>query len=889
MSSRDDFLPESLRAYVQQVEQALERAGVEASVRLGIIRDLEGQIGEMRAEEGMADAEVLASLDAPEVFVETYAGKHPVHDSAAIGQPGQPDTATPAPDKRGRIVYILVALLAGVAIATEAVTHMCALQFLDPMPTYLHLALLIPVPFALVTTSWFLARGTAARHAGWLYCINGFLVAVSLAYALLFLPLMPMAAFAVMYLGLGLLPLSPAAVLIASVCQAMQLLGQPDASRPGRLRRRWLAGFGLTVLLLGGWHGYTVLLDHAMEKAASSRAEEREAGLDTLRSLWGESYVLQHCFASRPRLWGERGDASASRITYYRLTGQEYHEAEKPFGYFSPDGNGDAPVPNAGWEKHRLSLRSAVYDISIASADDGGNAGPGVAYAELTLEFVNSGADQAEARCQIAMPPGGVASRLTLWIDGEEREAAFGKQSTVREAYTRVVYRQLDPALLTTAGPDRVELRCFPVMPSSVMRVKVGFSLPLSPRDGSACLQLPYIAERNFAFVPGQNVSLWAECDAPMMTNSVLYEAADPSLFAKSGLSAQKAYVLRRRIAAEDLAKARISLPLPDAPATFAAALSGFAADSRLVREEPLPERLVAVVLESSRQYEALWKPGGAEAMPWQRILQAAPAGCRVALFAGDVSVPPLSAEEAARRWPEALAKAAYVTVDEQASNLEKAWDLCDGTPQAAVLWLHGPLPVDIADAVGLEQRLRHRPPSENGPVIYSLPIRPGENLLERKLASLAGFVRLPVWPDETVGEQLAFLFATMNYPDFARERYVYQLREGESGSEETRYGHVVRLAAADAVVRQLAKSGGKPGASGDAVANALRLRIVTPATGAVVLENAAQYAENDLDPAAAADAVPTIPEPEEWAMLALAAACVVVLHCRRKRKGAAA
>jgi hypothetical protein len=59
----------------------------------------------------------------------------------------------------------------------------------------------------------------------------------------------------------------------------------------------------------------------------------------------------------------------------------------------------------------------------------------------------------------------------------------------------------------------------------------------------------------------------------------------------------------------------------------------------------------------------------------------------------------------------------------------------------------------------------------------------------------------------------------------------------------------------------------------------------VTAGTGAVVLENAEQYARHGLDPDANAKSVPTIPEPEEYALMALACALLAVTYMKRRRE----
>src|SRR6185369_7343626 len=104
-----------------------------------------------------------------------------------------------------------------------------------------------------------------------------------------------------------------------------------------------------------------------------------------------------------------------------------------------------------------LTLVSSRIDGSISGDDL-------VAYLEWTVEFKNSAVMDREARLQFALPPGGVVSRATLWVNGEEREAAYGGRAEVRAAYQRfAVQQRRDPLLVTTKGGDRVLAQAFPV------------------------------------------------------------------------------------------------------------------------------------------------------------------------------------------------------------------------------------------------------------------------------------------------------------------------------------------------------------------------------------------------------------------------------------------
>jgi hypothetical protein len=91
---------------------------------------------------------------------------------------------------------------------------------------------------------------------------------------------------------------------------------------------------------------------------------------------------------------------------------------------------------------------------------------------------------------------------------------------------------------------------------------------------------------------------------------------------------------------------------------------------------------------------------------------------------------------------------------------------------------------------------------------------------------------------------------------------------------------HVARLWASE---RVLALMRAEPTANREAaVALAARYRLVTPVSGAVVLETRQQYQESGLTPASQAT-VPTVPEPHEWAMLSIALATLAWLLWRQQ------
>ena len=145
----------------------------------------------------------------------------------------------------------------------------------------------------------------------------------------------------------------------------------------------------------------------------------------------------------------------------------------------------------------------ALRGLSLAGSriDGSVDARAALGYVEWTFELANAAPMQREARAELVLPPGGVVSRVTLWIDGVEREATFAGRDATRRAYERVVRRQRDPILVTTTAPDRVLVQCFPVQPNGgVMKARIGITAPLQLTTRAAgTLGLPYFAQRNFA------------------------------------------------------------------------------------------------------------------------------------------------------------------------------------------------------------------------------------------------------------------------------------------------------------------------------------------------------------------------------------------------------
>jgi hypothetical protein len=196
----------------------------------------------------------------------------------------------------------------------------------------------------------------------------------------------------------------------------------------------------------------------------------------------------------------------------------------------------------------------------------------------------------------------------------------------------------------------------------------------------------------------------------------------------------------------------------------------------------------------------------------------------------------------------------------------------------AVVVWIHGPQPVALSSVEPLRQRWERRP---EGPRL--LLFAPGAGSEPHRRG--AGRHRRGVGPGARGRRRdgLARLLASWAGPaaEVAVERTRSETAAPGDAAARTS-DHLVRLWARDEALR-LAQA---PDTLAQAAALATGYRLVTPVSGAVVLETAAQYEAANLTPGTTN--VPTIPEPETWALVVLALAAAAYASRRRSRWTAA-
>lgn len=146
------------------------------------------------------------------------------------------------------------------------------------------------------------------------------------------------------------------------------------------------------------------------------------------------------------------------------------------------------------------------------------------------------------------LPVGGVVSRVSLWINGEQCEAAFTARGKARAAYSSVVRAKRDPLLVTATATDRVMLQCFPVPPRGQMKIRIGISAPLRLLSATdAFLRPPCFIERNFGIGEHARHAMWFVAAGPLWADGDLLRPENP---------AKGSYAIRGELSNRDLSSA---------------------------------------------------------------------------------------------------------------------------------------------------------------------------------------------------------------------------------------------------------------------------------------------------------------------------------------------
>lgn len=810
--------------------------------------------------------------------------------------PGEPPLAPPAPPRAvppraeptrwstfaSVVVVLFGIILPAVTLGIEVSEAWCASELFDPIPTNVHSLLVGLVPLAnllaLVASYW---------REPWLLRVavfgNAMALAVSLIYSAIFLPLVPLGLIGLIFFGLGLLPLSPHLSFAMALVLRRRLRLAHTASAPAA--RPWL-GMGLATLAFFAVEVPVTGTHLALHAAVTGDPATQRVALQWLRTMGDEKTLLASSYVASHRSnilsfflsMSDTVSLEEARATYYRVTGRTFNSVPKPEGMRPGKGfrfnqqDTDQGGRLVGGRVPGLSLANSELKGSV----DGDAA---LAYLEWTMSFETTAEGQSEARTQVLLPPGAVVSRVTLYIDGQEREAAFAGTDQVRAAYEKVVMARKDPLLVTYKGQDRIQVQCFPVVKGPPMKIKIGISSPLTLRDEGrfATLLLPTLAERNFHIAEDFRHVVRVESQRPLTT------------LAGGNMEQRKDGVSEWLAALSD----EVMVP-PQAVLTVqrkGAADTAWTEDmtepaAYVVRQQvrsalaEMPERVILALDGSEGMKDALPQVAAA--------LSAFPQGPELAVLAswdGVEELLPLGKVDAAalERTAERVKDLSAVGGQEASPVLARAWSLVAPEGRTVVVWVHGPQPMG-AERVPDGRRPRaeapawwsvSRPPSE----ILDVMVGRGPNQVAVDLAAHASFRNVPRM--DTLEEDLKNLFSSWGHttPMVHRELVPVAGLELPQGAWKTS-SHLARLWARGEVSRLNATQDSQ--AHVEAIELAARHQLVTEVTGAVVLERESQYKEAGLTPVDPGS-VPSVPEPETWLLMGVAVALLIAFRLRRR------
>lgn len=833
----------------------------------------------------------------------------------------------PAPPMPRRTKWaIFAAVLAVFSVGVELVLHLCSQTFFDPLPDWGATAAYLLLPASILFSEFvlgslfqkqefgqrdrkgrFLKQDTLRWRVLGALALSGVSLGIALVFTAEFLPLLPIAAFPLSWMGFGFCALSPAICLAVVISQLRALLRRSRELDLRPYAKMQLVAVGAAILAVPLLVARPLAIGYFFERAAVP--EHREAAVRALRLLRAEREVLNQCYRGAAPAWiwlgrtvagtGDTDHIGEARKIYYLVTGRPFESADA--SHIRPGFAGMSRRDSLEWEQQGGELVGhTLPGLSLASSRVDGVLDPGreTAYAEWTMVFRNTADLPQEARWDVLLPEGGVVDKVSLWIKDEERPAAFGPRSVVREAYQQVaVVQQRDPLLVTAKEPGHVMAQCFPVPANGEMKVRLGMSAPLvwTGADSPALSwSPPSLQQVNFRVDRKLQHEIWMEgsWEQGQLTGNSW------SITGSNG-AGKPVRTARARFTGDQLshpaALVIAGLPRPEAGQEPAPGL--------VRRRSPLlagarPVDLLVVVDPTAEVGDAARSKGALDEF-LSRVDDYLPRGSRIhcvdtrTLGATDLETEWKDAEDGAwrSRW---LRGVRFEGGVEPGAALARAWDEAAKRPNpSAVLWIHGPTPKLLVDAEPLRQRFERRP---DGPPLIGACIRPGPDALldtlagKRRIFALGdrGQFSAPYEGAALAAAVLQEVNESSGLPLGGREPAINGLYVDPAAvaaiPAEGLTTPAQRLAITTDVLHRWYNGGQKGKRLKEAQKLAISRRLVTPITGAVVLETKAQYDQHGLNADDNESSIPSVPEPATLAML-LAAGGAAGAAARRRRR----
>ena len=769
--------------------------------------------------------------------------------------------------------------------------------FYNPIPTFGHVILCALVPIVNLLLLLHLRQKIRLPRALRSMMVGGSL-AISLFYIAVLVPMLHVIGIGLLFIVIGigllaLLPLSPHFGALFTVLLSRRI-GRVEQGIKAPLA---FAGFAVALLMLGGFttfHQHRVYsLDAALAavngtpsfpvtrgfqssnpQAATPPADAKSqaAAITKLEGLVSKNWLKKAI--SRPptaitgninKRWQTQSynRRDGAHKIYYSLHGEALANAyRKPW---RPTGQHQW----IGWMQPTLKLAESAMEGWVDSE-------AGVGYLEWTQEFVNYQNRQAEGRQHIELPSGGVVSRVTLWVNGEPREAAFDTVAKTRAAYEYVVARKRDPVLVNAIGRDKIQVECFPVPPikDSVpgrMKIRLGITFPLPLNSlAETRLRLPRILDRNFLPVDALEHSLTLESQHPIeglartgaMTHGAAFEMAHNAT-TRSRFERAQPDTLRSLTIPRD----------PKAPGAFCQdTIGGGVVTSRPFNNPERQLERIAIVLDTSAPL--------ADRLENVREIEAAlPGGVGARWFTTDNKVK--GAKGAQKTLPDlsGLTTEQFAGGVDAVPALKSAVRWAAGSKNGVVVWFHGSQPLAFEAVAELKTLLQL---NEHKLSLHSHALNPaqqhrGDQVHCNFIADYLDVHALATAHSPTLSPTRAFedaLAATASGP--AGIEWQHQRVENLDPQTPDEKLLPTRLELAKLKAhREILDALSSPSAEQQREiisAKAIAYELVTPVSGAIVMETREDYLQHNLKPpedkAAQVAQGGTVPEPSTLLMI---------------------
>lgn len=858
-----------MKKWTTQTEQRLAEYLQERATREGFAGEDAAELKDdlrrhIHEEAEKLEGEVVGVIHLENILARLDAGYRPVGERVA---------AVPASRAQGGFLKWTfgVVLPLGVLIF-ELLATFCGSVFFSPVPTWWHAVWIALVP---ALNAWLLrgegkesTRGAAA----------GFTLVTAMFYGLLFVPILHISVIGLIFFGLGIVSLTP--IFAAITSWRIGRTAGAQSPEPVPYKMGWRAGALAGVMVLVSLEG-PALWTRANLSAAMAGDQDSAAAISRLRAFHSERSLLKSCYEGNRgmsmatdisgwlmsswripvSMFGGSGFATLNsekaRDVFFRVTGKPFNSLKPPAGIRGGLMRGDV-FEDFEFDDHlggdEVAVRLKNLDLSESRFDGHVDAASRIGYGEWTMVFKNSSSQVKEARCQVKLPAGGRVSRLTLWVNGEPREAAFSSISKVKAAYKAVaVVQRRDPVLVNVVGPDTIMVQCFPVPAHGEMKIRFGVSAPL---EGGRW-ELPHVVERNFGLVENLENALWLQGNCEFNLSG-----AGKS---QSAIQDGDGRSLSASLRSEGLMSPGMVLStesLPESPPVVWCEDRFAKPEERFLVREPMTSvrpgaAKVVVIIDGSTAL--------AEAKDW--IVRA------IGKQTGDGLILLLADDQARRVTLKELEAHPFSGGRDNEPALREGIRLAreSGGP---LVWIHGPQAVGMSQSEALLQQI------ERGtirPVIHEIEAVSGPNRLAEAIYRTGCIKRGPLLlaPEQDFSQFLKNLQTEHQEAGWTWKRSASL--ENLPGTQV--WDHLARLWAASA-----AETANSPMADSARSDLAARYQLVTLFSGAVVLETQQQYAEHGLTPAdgSATPSVPNVPEPSTSLLFILATAAALM---RRKRE----